>query len=132
MLSICCAMLLLVLAVAVPSADAAASSEPSGQSVTAKASAADGTEVTAVYNKDALPADVSMSVQPVRGNGADRIRTGISGILQKTHEEISGIYPYQISFEQKDHKEAEPKDAVSLTIHFRDAVQKKSEGSRCM
>ena len=55
MLSICCAMLLLVLAVAVPSADAAASSEPSGQSVTAEKH----------RKTDAMPWNGNRRIQPV-------------------------------------------------------------------
>ena len=56
MLSICCAMLLLVLAVAVPSADAAASSEPSGQSVTAEKH----------RKTDAMPWNGNRRIQPAR------------------------------------------------------------------
>lgn len=74
----------------------------------------DVTVTVTLTNKDDIPADAVLTVEPV--SVSDAMESAVESALDSDEESVSAIVAYDISFVNPDGSEAEPKNPVTVSI----------------
>ncbi|MGI6057116.1 MAG: hypothetical protein ACOYBD_09080, partial [Bilifractor sp.] len=92
------------------------------------ASASDGMTAEASYDAGVLHNGTTMKAELLTGAGAEQVKEQIQSLLDSEgeHREIAELYPYDLSFTNKDGQKTEPDGNAEVTMTF---PQPKSAGT---